>query len=62
MIPMYCCLQNEKAEKECGLPVIMPGDRIPKFFARPCPHEKCLPAAEEEEAEVQVKCSVPQSS
>lgn len=61
MIPMYCCLQNEKAEKECGLPVIMPGDRIPKFFARPCPHEKCLPAAEEE-AEVQVKCSVPQSS
>uniref|UniRef100_A0A0E0GWM4 AAA+ ATPase domain-containing protein n=1 Tax=Oryza nivara TaxID=4536 RepID=A0A0E0GWM4_ORYNI len=40
--------KNEKAEKECGLPVIMPGDRIPKFFARPCPHEKCLPAAEEE--------------
>ncbi|KQK12052.1 hypothetical protein BRADI_1g01270v3 [Brachypodium distachyon] len=51
--------KNEKSGKECGLPVIMPGDNIPKFFARPCPHETCLPAAaEKDEVEVQVKCSV----
>jgi hypothetical protein len=54
----FCCLQNEKAAKECGLPVIMPGDNIAKFFARPCPHEACLPAAEKGEVEVQVRCSV----
>lgn len=50
--------KNEKAAKECGLPVIMPGDNIAKFFARPCPHETCLPAAEKAELEVQVRCSV----
>ncbi|XP_047072090.1 uncharacterized protein At5g65660 [Lolium rigidum] len=50
--------KNEKAAKECGLPVIMPGDNIAKFFARPCPHERCLPAAEKAEVEVQVRCSV----
>ncbi|KAG8044222.1 hypothetical protein GUJ93_ZPchr0226g7140 [Zizania palustris] len=50
--------KNEKEGKECGLPVIMPGDNIPKFFARPCPHELCLHAADKNEAEVQVKCSV----
>ncbi|VAI40471.1 unnamed protein product [Triticum turgidum subsp. durum] len=37
--------KSKKAGKECGLPVIMPGDDIPKFYARPCPHEACLPAA-----------------
>lgn len=43
--------------KECGLPVIMPGDKVPKFFARPCPHEICLPEAEEHDVELQAKCS-----
>ncbi|KAM3318517.1 hypothetical protein ACQJBY_035963 [Aegilops geniculata] len=52
--------KSEKAGKECGLPVIMPGDNIAKFYARPCPHEACLPAAaaEKGEVEVQVRCSV----
>ncbi|CAM0878305.1 unnamed protein product [Alopecurus aequalis] len=50
--------KSEKAGKECGLPVIMPGDNIARFFARPCPHEICPPAAEKGEAEVQVRCSV----
>uniref|UniRef100_A0A453MJU3 Uncharacterized protein n=1 Tax=Aegilops tauschii subsp. strangulata TaxID=200361 RepID=A0A453MJU3_AEGTS len=51
---------SEKAGKECGLPVIMPGDNIAKFYARPCPHEACLPgaAAEKGGVEVQVRCSV----
>jgi hypothetical protein len=57
VVPRFC-LQNEKAAKECGLPVIMPGDNIAKFFARPCPHETCLPATEKAELEVQVRCSV----
>ncbi|XP_039781491.1 uncharacterized protein At5g65660 [Panicum virgatum] len=47
----------EKMGKECGLPVIMPGDKIPKFFARPCPHEMCLPEAEKTEAALETKCS-----
>ncbi|XP_048549840.1 uncharacterized protein At5g65660-like [Triticum urartu] len=54
--------KSEKAGKECGLPVIMPGDNIAKFYARPCPHEACLAAAaaaaEKGEVEVQVRCSV----
>uniref|UniRef100_A0A0A9DH06 Hydroxyproline-rich glycoprotein family protein n=1 Tax=Arundo donax TaxID=35708 RepID=A0A0A9DH06_ARUDO len=50
--------KNEKAGKECGLPVIMPGDKVPKFFARPCPHEICLPEAEKNGVELQTKCSV----
>ncbi|XP_037444603.1 uncharacterized protein At5g65660-like isoform X1 [Triticum dicoccoides] len=51
--------KSEKAGKECGLPVIMPGDNIAKFYARPCPHEACLSAAAEKgEVEVQVRCSV----
>ncbi|KAL6636501.1 hypothetical protein ACP70R_024073 [Stipagrostis hirtigluma subsp. patula] len=50
--------KNEKVGKECGLPVIMPGDKVPKFFARPCPHEMCLPTAEKNEVELQGKCSV----
>ncbi|XP_051231150.1 uncharacterized protein [Lolium perenne] len=39
--------KNEKAAKECGLPVIMPGDNIAKFFARPCPHERCFTCSRE---------------
>ncbi|XP_062213053.1 uncharacterized protein At5g65660 [Phragmites australis] len=51
--------KNEKVGKECGLPVIMPGDKVPKFFARPCPHEMCLPEAEKKnEVELQARCSV----
>ena len=52
-----CCLQLEKMGKECGLPVIMPGDKVPKFFARPWPHELCLPEAEKTEAALETKCS-----
>ncbi|WVZ61305.1 hypothetical protein U9M48_011206 [Paspalum notatum var. saurae] len=51
----------EKVGKECGLPVIMPGDKVPKFFARPCPRETCLPEAEGKSSEVPSganKCSV----
>nr|CAB3497441.1 unnamed protein product [Digitaria exilis] len=48
----------EKVGKECGLPVIMPGDKVPKFFARPCPHELCLPDAEKIEVPLETKCSV----
>ncbi|KAG8061806.1 hypothetical protein GUJ93_ZPchr0003g16463 [Zizania palustris] len=40
-----CDQKHEKGGKECGLPVIMPGDNIPRFFARPCPHELCSPAS-----------------
>jgi hypothetical protein len=43
--------------KECGLPVIMPGDKVPRFFARPCPHEMCLLEAEKNGVELQGKCS-----
>jgi hypothetical protein len=43
--------------KECGLPVIMPGDNVPKFFARPCPDEMCLAEAEKNDVELQGQCS-----
>ncbi|GJM97270.1 hypothetical protein PR202_ga14185 [Eleusine coracana subsp. coracana] len=49
--------KREKMGKECGLPVIMPGDKVPKFFARPCPHEMCLPEAEMNDLELQAKFS-----
>jgi hypothetical protein len=39
--------------KECGLPVIMPGDNVPKFLVRPCAHEMCLAEAEKNEVELQ---------
>ncbi|CAN6291055.1 unnamed protein product [Urochloa humidicola] len=48
----------EKVGKECGLPVIMPGDKVPKFFAKPCPREMCLPEAEKTEVPLENKCSV----
>jgi len=50
------CLQLEKVGKECGLPVIMPGDKVPMFFARPCPHETCLPEAHKAEVPLETKC------
>lgn len=56
------CLQLEKVGKECGLPVIMPGDKVPKFFARPCPHETCLPEAEKIEVPLETKCLVHETS
>ncbi|XP_066364914.1 uncharacterized protein At5g65660-like isoform X2 [Miscanthus floridulus] len=46
----------EKVGKECGLPVIMPGDKVPKFFARPCPHSTCLPEAQKAEVPLETKC------
>ncbi|TVU44213.1 hypothetical protein EJB05_03649 [Eragrostis curvula] len=49
--------KGEKAGKECGLPVIMPGDKVPKFFARPCPHEMCFPEEGKNDVELQAKCS-----
>ncbi|CAL4920160.1 unnamed protein product [Urochloa decumbens] len=48
----------EKVGKECGLPVIMPGDKVPKFFAKPCPHEICFPEVEKTEVPLETKCSV----
>ncbi|OEL31023.1 hypothetical protein BAE44_0007960 [Dichanthelium oligosanthes] len=48
----------EKVGKECGLPIIMPGDKVPKFFARPCPHEMCLPEAGKTQVPLETKCSV----
>ncbi|CAL4928446.1 unnamed protein product [Urochloa decumbens] len=47
----------EKVGKECGLPVIMPGDKVPKFFAKPCPHEICFPEVKTE-VPLETKCSV----
>ncbi|XP_066368382.1 uncharacterized protein At5g65660-like [Miscanthus floridulus] len=52
----------EKVGKECGLPVIMPGDKVPKFFARPCPHETCLPEAQKTGVPLETKCSGPSVS
>ncbi|NP_001142750.1 uncharacterized protein LOC100275095 [Zea mays] len=45
---------DHKLDRACGLPVIMPGDKVPRFFARPCPHETslCLPQAAEKTAGV----------
>ncbi|XP_008785322.1 uncharacterized protein At5g65660 isoform X2 [Phoenix dactylifera] len=39
-------LQNYKQEKDESLPVIMPGDRIPRFMAWPCPCEPSLATTE----------------
>ncbi|WOL01367.1 hypothetical protein Cni_G10083 [Canna indica] len=39
--------QENTQEKIQSLPVIMPGDKIPKFMARPCPCQLSLPAAGE---------------
>ncbi|XP_010934375.1 uncharacterized protein At5g65660 [Elaeis guineensis] len=39
-------LQNYKLEKDESLPVIMPGDRIPRFMAWPCPCQPSLASTE----------------
>lgn len=39
-------LQENKEEKIQSLPVIMPGDKIPKFMAWPCPRQHSPPVAD----------------
>ncbi|XP_072954709.1 uncharacterized protein At5g65660-like [Typha angustifolia] len=38
--------QNYNREKDQILPVIMPGDKMPKFMAWPCPRQSPLPKSE----------------
>ncbi|XP_074590975.1 uncharacterized protein At5g65660-like [Curcuma longa] len=38
--------QENKEEKIQSLPVIMPGDKIPKFMAWPCPRQHSPPVAD----------------
>lgn len=52
---VYCCNQDLKKNQSQSVPVLMPGDQIPKFIALPCPCEPPRP----DKVEVKVEKAPP---